>query len=759
MTAAMTRRSLVVRFGALACLFGLAACREAPTATAAASASSSAEPPLVPPGLRKVVSIVDDLGWCDIDHRGLLLDLGTDAVLGRFGHALATPKGVVASEHEGATWARVYDGKLSLTFLQTTAERVFVALRARGRDARKADVFLDDAPLGTVALGTDTKILSTATTRLPIDPGLHELTIRFRGARGSEEEPFAEIDWVRVAVPDELTRGYGAPTLYDVRALAAQLGGIARRALALRAPTTVGCTLRVPTRATFRTSVGMMGGGKATAVVSIREDGAKPVELRRVDVEGGANAAWTDLEVPLSDYAGRVVRLELDAAETVGTGRLLFGDPTVFVDERPPTDVVRAKAAVLVVLDGVERAELPPFRAEAPHVPNLKHLVSTATVFEQHRGSTTLANAALATLLTGLPPRSHGLFDAGARLPKGLRTLGDVAREGSVRAAMFTGVPTTFAAHGFERHWESFFAFPPNEGKPGSAPIDAATAWFSEVGTKEKEARPMLAVVHARGGHPPWDVTPAEASKLPPQKYSGAMRPRDAAQAIASLQGKFTRLTPGDEERLRAMHFAALFGEDAAIGRLIHKLEEIGLWDQTLFVVTADVSSAMRSLFADGAPLTEEALALPLYVHFPGSSPTPIRVTRDTESADITRTLLSALGLSTPPDVGGRDLGAIAMGFDDEPYRIRVAHAEDGYSARWGDYVLVGKLDDKRPMLCDLTRDPTCAYDHTVRRPIVAHALFRRFAALEASRPKSPEREPLSLDSEAAGMLKVWGVY
>lgn len=758
MTAAMNRRTFASGCLALAALFGLPGCGERSSVTGAATASSAAEPPLVPPGLRKVMSMVDDLGWCDIDHRGLLFDLGTDAVAGRFGYALATPRGIVASEYEGATWARVYDGKLSLTFFQPRAERVFIALRARGRDPRKADVMLDDVPLGTVALGPETKVLSTPTTRLPIDEGLHELTVRFRGAKGSEEEPFAEIDWVRVGVPDELTRSYGAPTLFDVRALAAQLGGVHRRALALRAPTVVGCTLRVPPGATLRASVGVMGGGKATAVVSIREDGAKPIELRRVDVEGGNAATWTDLDVPLADFVGRVVRLELDGAETVGTGRLLFGDPTVFVAERPAPEVVRAKAAVVVVLDGVDRAELPPFRSEVPHVPNLKHLVSSATVFEQHRGAATLANAAVATLLTGLPPRSHGLFDAGARLPKGLRTMGDVAREGSVRAAMFTGVPTTFAAFGFDRHWESFFAFPPNEGKPSSAPLDAATAWLSEVGTKEKEARPMLAVIHARGGHPPWDVTPAEAAKLPPQKYAGAMRARDAAQALASLQGKFTRLTSADEERLRAMHFAALYGEDAAIGRLVRKLQDIGLWDQTLFVVTADASSAMRALFAEGAPLTEDVLALPLYVHFPGSSPTPVTVSRDTDSADVTRTVLTALGLSPPPEIGGRDLAAVAAGLDEEAFRIRVAHAEDGFSARWGDYVLLGKLDDKRPALCDLARDPTCAYDHAVRRPLVAHALFRRFAAIEAARPKPPEREPLTLDSETAGMLKVWGL-
>ena len=743
----------------VALLLPLVACGEREGVGGATSAARSAEPPLEPPGLRKVLSIVDDLGWCDIDHRGILLDLGTDAVAGRYAGALVTPQGVVATEHEGATWARVYDGKLSLTFVQPYAARVFVSLRAAGQDARRADISIDDLPIGQVSLSREDKIVSTSATRLPIDAGLHELTLRFRGSRGADDVPYAEVDWIRVAVPDELSRSYGAPTLYDVRAPAAQLGGVPRRALALRAPTTVACTLRVPSNATFRAGVGMMGGGKATAAIAVREDGAEPVELRRIEVEGGDAAAWTDVDVSLASYAGRILRLEVSASETSGTGRLMFGDPAVFVPERLSESVPRAKTAVLVVFDGVARADLPPWLDDAPHAPNLAHLVATGTVFDDHRGTSTLANASLAALLTGLPPRALAFVDAAARLPKVVTTLGDFARQGSVRAAMFTAVPTTSAAFGFERHWESFFSYPPNEGKAGTAAIDDATAWLSDVGTKENEARPMLAVIHARGGHPPWDLTPAETAKLPPQKYAGALRARDAAQSIASLHGNFAKLAQVDEERLRAMHFAAFYGQDAALGRLIRKLHETGRWDSTLLIVTADVSSAMRTLFADGLPLSEGPLSLPLYVHFPGSPSVPSRVALPTSPPDVTRTILASLGLKAPPELGGYDLAAVAAGKDDDPYGIRVAYAEDTYSARWGNYVLSGKLDGRRPMLCDTSRDPTCAYDRSHRAPFVTHALFRRFSALDAALPKAPEREPSSLDSETAAAFKVWGLY
>jgi arylsulfatase A-like enzyme len=709
--------------------------------------------------MRKVLALFDELGWCDIDHRGLLIDLGTDATNGRFGWALATPQTIVQTEHEGATWARIYDNTLTLRFYQPYAARLFVALRATGKDGRRASISIDDSPVGQVAIsGRAAKIAATGATRLPVDEGLHELTVHFGGKKGSDAEPYAEIDWIRVAAPDEHTSTYGAPTLFDVRAPASQLGGVPHRAIALRAPTTVACPLRVPGSARFTTSIGMSGAGAATATLSIREDGADPVVLKRQDVKGGDDATWSDIDVSLDAYAGRVVRLELAAVETSGTGRLLFGDPTLLVPERPGADAPRARSVVVVVLDGVERSDLPPWSQDVPHASSLKRLAATATVFDQHRGPATQVNASLASLLTGLSPRSHTLIDPAARLPKSLTTIGDVAREGSVRTAMFTGVPTSFAAFGFDSHWESFHADPPNEGHPATAPIDQAAAWLAEAPEKENEGRPMLAVIHARGGHPPWDLTPAEASKLPPPKYVGALRPRDAARAIANLQGRFSRLAASDEERLRAMYFAGLYGQDAALGKLIHKLEQTGRWDTTLFIVTADVSSALRTLFADNLPLDEAPLTLPLYVHFPGGAHAGQRVSAPTEMTDVTRTVLAALGLKPPPEVGGRDLATVAAGHDDDTHRIRVAYGEDSYSARWERYVLRGRLDGRRPELCDLALDPTCAFDRTALAPIAADALFRRFADVDQRRGSALAREPVALDSATAAMLKVWGL-
>jgi hypothetical protein len=701
-------------------------------------------------------SIIDALPSCDVDHRGLLLDLGAGVLPGRIG--LVVPRGIVTSEHDGASWVRVYDRTLTVSFHLSKVAPLFVSLRAIGRDASRVTVSLDGFLLGTLKIGrNEVKVATTRASKLPVDAGLHELKLRFRGNKRSDTDPYGEIDWIRVGTTDELKRTYGAPTMGDVLTSSAQLGGVPHRAISLRAPGAVRCTIRVPHHGRLRTAVGMRGDGNATAAIVVRRDGEDAAILKRVDVKGGADATWNDVDVKLHQYVGQIVTIELSALKTTGTGRLMFGDPVVVVPAVGSEKTARARAVVVVVMDGVERDELPPWRqTETPHLPNLSRLAKTATVFHGHRAPSTLVSAAVASMLTGLSPRVHGLVDAGARLPASARTIAGIASEGSVRAAFFTGVPTTFEPFGFNGSWDKFVQYPPNGGRLASAPLDDAAVWLDDA-PASADGRPLLAVLHTRGGHPPWEVKPDEARKLPPADYTGYFGPRRAAQIIAKLEGRYSRLSDQDVERMRALFFAGLSREDQALGKLIDHLEDTGVWDSTLFIVTGDVASGRAHLFQDAVEPNEAALTVPLYVHFPEGAHAGLRVDHPTEVYDITQTILSSLGLEPAADMLGNDLAAIASGRVDHAERIRVALTDESYSVRWGNYALLGKAN-KRPRLCDLNVDPTCAYDRRHDFPLVYQSLFRRYAAYDLGRPP-PARDPLTLDSEVAAMLKVWGSY
>ncbi len=736
--------------------------RERPKAAAATASATAPLPPPLPPS-RTLVDLVRELPRCDVDHRGPLLDAGTDATIGRFGWGEGKPAGLTSVEHDGSTWARITERKLSLNFTLTTATPIFVAARAVGYGARSAQVLLDDQPLGTLNFAREQiKIATTGTTTLPVDAGIHTLTLRFFG-RNRDQDSLADIDWVRVGIPDDSAATYGPPTLRDLVSPAASIGSVPHRSLALRAPSSVRCAVRVPEGAILRASIGVQGDGSGDAEIRVLRDGMKPERLRALHLEGGDHAAWTEVELPLAAFAHEVIALELSATEATRGARVLFGDPIITVTAPPPPPPPAARAVVVVVLDGIERSELPPWSsAPTPGLLALNDLAATATIFDQHRAPSPVVAAVVASLLTGLPPSAHGLTDPAARLPADLTTVAGVARDASVRTAMFTGVPHTFRAFGFAQAWERFVEIAPSSGDPATAPLDSAAAWITEVAKASTESR-LLTVIHARGGHPPWDVTMKELSTAIPTDYTGMVEPRTAAQLIAKLRrAKYAanNVNDADRQRIRSLEQIALAGQDRALGALITALKTANLWDTTLLIVTGDAGAGAGTLFSSPdeqkEPLSEPALMLPLYVHFPTGIYAGKRITQPTSVADVANSALGALGLAFSKRSPGRELSRAAGGID-EGAPPQIAILDNRYSARWGTLVLKGRYP-AAPDLCDLAVDPTCAFNRREKMPIATGALFRSIIAEQiAARVPVSKREPATIDQETAAALSVWG--
>jgi arylsulfatase A-like enzyme len=703
-----------------------------------------------------VNALIRELPRARISHRGLLFDLGAVTSQGPpGGWSLAPDPNLVHAEHDGATWAKVYGHAVQIDFLQDRAEPLFFAMRARGGTARTVTILLDGKPVGVLRpVRGQVRTLATHPTQTPVATGIHHLTLRFSGAARGSPEPLAEIDWVRTGDSEEDGSTYAAPTQREI-IVDATLAGEPHRALGLRAPASVGFPMLVTKGARLRAALGYEGVGEGEVGVAVLRDGEPATTVTSVHVTGGEHARWSPLDVDLDAFTGRLVALELSAQKTAPGGRILFGDPSIVAPASPPFVWPAVRIAVLLVVGGVDRSHL-----LAPNYPALADLERLSTTFEQHRIPTTVTAGVMASLLTGLSPRAHALEDPAARLPDSLTTIAVAARDGSVQTAMFTGCPATFSAFGFARGWDKYAAYSPVEGTPATAPLTDAAQWIS-AHTKLPNAR-ALVVIHVRGGHPPWDVTAAEAAKLPPLDYSGPMEPRRSAQVIARARGKHTRfrLTENDRTRMWAIYDQAMVGHDRAIAGLIDVLKKESLWDETLFVLTGDVGMGAdaKAPFGDGEDLSEQSISVPLWVHFPGGLFAGQKVGTPTEVMDLSRTVLGALRLAPPEGFAGQDLLATAAGATPPAGRARRATLGSRYSTRNGDLVLAG-TPGRAPMLCDLTADPTCETDRSEAMPIAVFALWRAtYDAEEAAQKwRRRAREPATIDPETAAAIEVWG--
>ena len=707
------------------------------------------------------VDLFESVAECDIYHRGVLLDLGSRAMQGRYGNNVFPAAEVRDLVREGATWARVESRNLSVSFNQLEQERVFVEARIRGLGSGQATVRIDGKVVGGLRFPRDNiEVLSTSTTEEPLSVGRHVVSLNFH--RSKRDAPKAEIDWIRIGIPDNDPTTYGAPTLRDL-AVDAAVGGRPRKALALRGPGRVRCAFTAREDMRLQTTIGYTGPGEGEARIQLIEPG-KPAYLLHETKLGGEGKSADVVDLQLEGHAGEIVALDLVATKTSPGGRILFGDPALRVRRPDVPSRPKAKVVVLLVLTGASPGDLPPYE-EISTMPAMTSLAAESVVFQRHRAPTSVTAGSMASLLTGLSPAAHKVADTGARLPVRFPTIGTIARDGRVATSMFTGNPTTFEAFGFARGWDRYAVLTPVSGTSAQAPLREATAWV-DARLKEDEERPLLVVVHARGGHPPWAVTAEETKDLPPAEYAGNINSRRGGQVLEKERlrryGR-TRLTAEDRVRIHAFASLGLAAEDALIGRLVDVLREHEVWDSTMLVVTSDVAAGggERVPFGDGEPLGEDVLDVPLVIRFPQHRFSGTRVQIPTSTMDVTRTVLAAMELEPSDPMQGRDLLEVAA----HPGRFGTAPQfalwEGSYSTRWGDWILAGK-SPRTPTFCTVVAPSIdCREDSTDQEPFFASWMwrmtYRHLRASEAALHPTPSREPATLDPDTVAALTVWG--
>jgi arylsulfatase A-like enzyme len=382
-------------------------------------------------------------------------------------------------------------------------------------------------------------------------------------------------------------------------------------------------------------------------------------------------------------------------------------------------------------------------------------MAAAGTTFTANRSPSSLASAAVASMLTGLAPRAHGLDDPNARLSKSPTTVQEACRQGGAVTAMFTENPTTGSAFGFDRGWDTFVAHDPLEDAPAGRVFEDAAAWI-----EQHKAERFFVVVHARGGHPPWDIPAEELKNLAPDGYLGVIEPRRAAETLAKARRHPARFKDDDRIRAWALYDRAVDAHDQAIGRLAAAIAAAGREDDTTLIVTADVAATDSPPvpFVDVDTLEEPLLATPLLVRWPhGGALAGRRVDAPTSSIDVAQTILGSLHLAPPTTFEGADLARVARGAVVQWERPLTATRGERFAVRWGPFVLLGTAD-RETRMCDLSLDPTCVADVRATSPLALEPLHRW--AVEALKPAAGgrvAREPALLDEHTTEALVRWG--
>jgi arylsulfatase A-like enzyme len=274
----------------------------------------------------------------------------------------------------------------------------------------------------------------------------------------------------------------------------------------------------------------------------------------------------------------------------------------------------------------------------------------------------------------------------------------------------------------------------------------------------------------------PWRAASIAAEAAQHPLLASYLRTQKQSSYFVTGRGHVAELSDADLAQLRATYYGMVQEVDDQVGRLIGKLKEWGLYDDTLIVVTSDHGEMLGDHWLLGKQgYFDEAYGVPLIVRDPrteADSGRGARVDRFTEAVDVMPTILEWLGLSVPRQCDGRSLLPQICGHGISDWRTE-AHWEfdfRGLEAVDSERELGVSMDacslavirSERykyvhfaalpPLFFDLSKDPHCLVDLS-RDPASAPAMLDYAQKMLSWRIVSGSREFTGMNVSSKGLL------
>ena len=242
---------------------------------------------------------------------------------------------------------------------------------------------------------------------------------------------------------------------------------------------------------------------------------------------------------------------------------------------------------------------------------------------------------------------------------------------------------------------------------------------------------PFFLTVDSYDPHEPWD---------PPEKYVTMYddEPYHLKEPFWTLSGRNDYLNDRELERMKARYSGELTMMDRWLGRFLEKMEELGLFENTLLILLSDHGVAHGEHGYTGkvpAALYPELTDIVFLMRHPEGKRAGKKSDYYASTHDVAPTILSFLGVEPPRPMEGQNLLALMHGGQPHPR----PHFTLGYHnhawCRDEDYAMFCRHDGAEPKLFDLRTDPKMNRDIAGQRPAIARRMFEEYVIKDAGGP------------------------
>jgi arylsulfatase A-like enzyme len=364
--------------------------------------------------------------------------------------------------------------------------------------------------------------------------------------------------------------------------------------------------------------------------------------------------------------------------------------------EKPvPPETALAKLAqvgrpnlVLILVDTLRPDWTAAYGFDPRISPELQRWAQRGVVFERVLAQSSWTKVSMASLLTSLWPRSHGLRTATDGLSEGAITLQETLREAGYRTYAVQSNGWLEQSFGFHQGFDHY-VFP--RALKLAQKLGPSTVWPHGERVYEEANR----LIEAHDASHPFFL------------YLHFMDVHEYA-----APPEFKSFGGGE----RGAYRAAIRWVDDVMERLRRRLEEVGLSERTVWIFASDHGEAFGENQARGHAhnVFTPVLHVPLVIRFPFAVEA-LRIRTQVRNLDIAPSLLDLAGVTIPASFEGESLLPLIDSPEPEPDRLSFAglgppimsNAVEQVSVTDGAWTLARNLDDgAREFLFDRRVDP-----------------------------------------------------
>ncbi len=431
----------------------------------------------------------------------------------------------------------------------------------------------------------------------------------------------------------------------------------------------------------------------------------------------------------------------------------------------PPVDDAPSSHSniLLISIDTLSPRMLGCYGYDRSTSPFIDKLAAEGGMFEAAYATSPWTLPSHASLLTGLYPRNHSLKSHRWKLPQGVVTLAGYLRSRGFVTAAVVNAHNVGQRYGLDRGFNQFELVPMNIKEIGPTAVeDRAHIWLDQVMKK-----PFFLFLHFYDIHSDYVSLQEYEDMFVSPFYDG---PFDGTtRQLLSYWKEEIPVDSTDRQHLIDLYVSGIRQIDDGIERIFQHLEQLGLDETTLIVITSDHG---EEFFEHGSVLHgrtqyEEVMRVPLIIRGPGVA-AGRRIPGSVSLIDVMPSIVSYLGLPPLEGVDGLDVSLLWSGEDStsrSPVRFIFGEADHNNeyedmtrSVRFGRYKLILNRITGEYQLYDIEAGPRELEDMADAQPEVADFLLRQLTEFMKDERAGVELPTLSRDKreelEALGYLQ-----